>query len=283
MSTSADNLAAELVPGHLACIGCGYDLHAQPRAGQCPECGRRVGESFLAEKLDLYYLRKAVWPLVLNPWLSAASVGAALLYLVALDSFGESAAGLIVSWVGLSLVFLLTVVSATMFTYRFARGGMRVGVSDILRRTLAPSFFAAIGLLLLDGAGLGMMMFRPSSDWAKPIIIVLAIGYALLGVTSYRFIRLYRAMGRIPFVLGWPRLERFTRFVGWAKAVYETLWLGICMAVGLATIEWNNDVAVFLLICGLWGLFGFAGISLLMVVCHTLLARCIRRATVSSD
>lgn len=152
-------------------------------------------------------------------------------------------------------------------TLAFAvRGGLRLrDLND--RYQIALDFVASLGLVGIAIAPLFMAFGNRSHQDGQ--IALLGICYLLMAATTARHRMLYRTLGVQVRIAGHVRVARFLVTVGWIKAIYEGLWLACCGLTLIAFAARDTEGAGFLLaFVSLFGVFGFAGVWVLMIIVH---------------
>jgi hypothetical protein len=208
-------------------------------------------------------------------WLSAGISGACVLfaglYVRALDGRSSEA---VLCWI----VF----VSAAIFTVLCAWGGIELMVEGIgndqadvrLTRSMPLDAAAASGLALL---AIGSILLESKSALTPYGMFICWLGFVLLGASTPRFLFAYGALATFLRKQHQPGLARFARALGVFKFIYEGVWLGVCMSLGpVLLVLFRGEVGVGLLFGGLFGLFGFPIVWILMLVFHGLLWRAVR-------
>lgn len=111
----------------------------------------------------------------------------------------------------------------------------------------------------------------------------LGIAYGLLAATTWRHRMLYRHLAELCRNSGHPSMATRLSRLGWGKTVYEGLWLGCCSmtlllvgAHGVTRSSGFQDVALFFAFASLFGVMGFGGIWIWMIVVHAVLYRLAR-------
>jgi hypothetical protein len=165
--------------------------------------------------------------------------------------------------------------------------GVQVSSMRLSGSPLLPDIFAGVGLTLVNLAGyvyaiheMTRQAFTSRQNVEAVGMVLVGTGFFLLCVTAWRAVPSWRAHADIARLIGGKRLGKFLRFLGWTKAIYETLWLFCCwapfVAMGVRPLE---EMAVGLAIGALFGLIGFGVIWILMIIAHATLLVQIRKVT----
>lgn len=274
--------AGGLVNLHVPCRGCGYDLFASNRDGRCPECGQDVQPSVvqasvLHDPANASRARTMAALFLTSSIFAGLCPGACALALSLENELGPLL---------MSAAFAGCVISAIRGEYQ--RRSIHVGSGA--RMAAAPfvaDLLAASGLLLINLGGyllvyLHIALIGSSDSAERAVAATLAVGFFLLFVTAWRAVPAWRAHAELAQFTRGGKLEKFLKFMGWTKAIYETAWLLTCWtplamyAIGGHDFE---DPGLFMAFGALFGLVGFAAIWLLMIIAHTILLVQIRRAT----
>jgi hypothetical protein len=281
MSAIAPSVA-DSVSTHVPCLGCGYDLYASKRVGQCPECGRDVSlsvsvSSVFHEPANALKLRKMGSALLVSSIFAGLCPAACLLAVQAENLIGA---------VAMTIAFGTCAVFAAR-AEMLRRGVLRLSsISPVAGPPLVADAIAAGGLLLINLAAYVYVIARMVNsnmyfgEDGLPTVLV-GVGFFLLFVTAWRAMPTWRAHADIAHLLGGQRLAKLLHFLSWAKAVYESVWLFCCWTpFALVQLDSNgSDLAVSLAVGALFGLFGFAVIWILMIIAHAIFSVQLRKAT----
>lgn len=273
--------AIDQIRSHVPCLGCGYDLFASNKDGRCPECGKDVGPSLeqgsvLLDPANAVHARASV-ALTLTSSIFAGLCPAACF--AALNF--ETALGPLL----MTIAFGCCAVNAGLGEYR--RRSIRMGTGTLKAGAFKADLVAAAGLLMVNLGGYLYVLEQQGSfargDGARAFVAgVLAIGFCALCASAWRAVPTWRAHAELAAFARGRKLAKFLKFMGWTKAIYETLWLACCwISLGMFAIgsrEWE-DPAIFFAIGAFFGLFGFAVIWMLMIITHAILLVQIRKAT----
>jgi hypothetical protein len=166
------------------------------------------------------------------------------------------------------LVFAATLATAVRAAVLMAAAGWR----DRYRTAL--DLIAGVGLL---GVGVAPVLGWVSMFSRERVAAVaLGLAFALMAGTTARHVALYRALAE------WAAAARTTLAtglvrLGYAKAVYEGLWLSCCAAALLGFGTEARDPGIVLAVAAFVGCLGYGAIWTWMIVAHVRLAGVLRR------
>jgi hypothetical protein len=218
-------------------------------------------------------LRSARWPFIVSAVLSGLCV-VATLGVFASSDYREF---LILVVFTCTATYVLTIAAASIASMR---------MSHLI--DLSPN--ARVFMLAMDAiAGLGLMTIcacmwmwvwavrTEAGDPTEKLMGGIGVGFLLMGLTTFRHQMLYTSLGRAFRREGFTTTGVWLAILGWTKAVYEFLWLAVCIALPLIGLSMNQgqhfeEGAIFLLFGALFGLFGFALVWVLMIVMHSVAA-----------
>jgi hypothetical protein len=185
--------------------------------------------------------------------LSAACVGSCFLTLMSGGNAG----------------FVQVLVFAATLAVAFKAGRYMGRAGELSSAQLALDCIAGAGLLIVGLAPIAIMLDLENDLW----VYVLALAYALMALTTWRHVLLYRRLAVWALRLNRPALRLGLLQLAYVKFVYEALWLGCC-AIALAVAPSNriDDLFVFFALAALFGCGGYGLIWIWMVIAHGRLA-----------
>ena len=168
----------------LPCDGCGYDLRAQPRDGQCPECGVPVAESISLAAIP----RRPAWRDSDPRWRRRMLAGVWLLVLMP----------------GLNLVQQMLQSAANVPLPRIIdyRGGLTLGQTFFWEMQIYPQAIFCMGVVLLFSKERGRRASR--LDWTRRWGILCSYVVALLCAAPILFISSLVMVGISALLLSMP-------------------------------------------------------------------------------
>lgn len=136
--------------------------------------------------------------------------------------------------------------------------------------SLAGAGLVIIGLVPTGRLAMEFAGASPGSGSAA----IIGLAYLLLAATTIRHVFLYNYLAAVCRDANRPSLARGLVILGWFKAVYELIWLGMCagalilLSLGTRPFE---DVAISLAFGAFFATLGFGGVWIWMMICHGLL------------
>jgi hypothetical protein len=147
------------------------------------------------------------------------------------------------------------------------RGGAALSKVDETPNRRARMFLDALAGFGLIFIGLAPLAYRGGMR-EDPAPFILGFAYLMLAGSVPRHIMLYRALAVMCRQVGREKMAKAMITLGWFKTIYEGIWLGSC-AGALFLISGKSDLAVYLAVVGFVGCLGFAGVWIIMMVCHS--------------
>ncbi|HEY0009405.1 MAG TPA: hypothetical protein VGB55_11820 [Tepidisphaeraceae bacterium] len=123
--------------------------------------------------------------------------------------------------------------------------------------------------------------------YSVPALIAVSLAFALLAITTYRHLLLYRELGRVCRQNNWRVLGRSCVTLGWAKMFYEGIWLGSCSLAPLIATDIfkpmgiDEDVAIWFAFGAFFGCMGFITVWIGMIVTHARLLVVLQQPTIT--
>ena len=187
-----------------------------------------------------------------------------------------------VAWLALLTENALGLLCVVVFGITIWQGiavGVRLRRAKVwLGRVAFLDLIALIGLAVVALAPIGYSLYESSVDWKRlgeAGLASLGLAYLAMGLTSVRHIWMYAELSQWAEDLFHRRLARSLQMLGYIKAIYETLWLGLCCAVPLlaAATDLAGGGVIYLAIGAAVGCIGYGLIWIWMMIVHIRLAR----------
>jgi len=219
------------------------------------------------------YARPSGEVVALDP--RCARVARLMVWLAVLSGLCVAVCFAAMAWGTAGAVLHATVFGATIMVA--IRAGVTMGAAgwaDQPRQVLdavAGAGLIVLGLTPLFAADLD------GSGRGDPSVFAIAAAFGLLAATTARHPRLYRQLSQWAAAAGQERFARRLAVLGYAKAIYEGLWLACCTATLLGVVVGAKDDALIGLAFGaFFGCLGFVPIWIWMIVAHGKLAQVVR-------
>jgi hypothetical protein len=155
------------------------------------------------------------------------------------------------------------------------RVGSRIGqMGEVSQKQLFLDLMAGLGLLVVGLAPVGIWIRIDN----EPGFLLLGGGYALMSLTTWRHVLMYRTLAAWAARADRRSLRNSLLGLGYVKFAFEGIWLGCC-AAALTLIQTSiEDVAIVLAVAAFVGCLGYGGIWIWMIIVHARLATVLRRA-----